>query len=90
MEATVFSSSLSILVNDSPIEEFMASRGLRQGGPLSPFLFLFVAEGLDGLLRDASSVDSFKGFLFNREIHFEMLQFADDAMLIYDGSWSNL
>jgi len=45
------SSSVSVLVNGSPTEEFKPSRGLRQGDPMAPFLFLVVAEGLAGLVR---------------------------------------
>jgi len=47
------SATVSVLVNGSPAEEFRPSRGLRQGDPLAPFLFLIVVEGLDGLVRNA-------------------------------------
>ncbi|XP_058742220.1 uncharacterized protein LOC131614677 [Vicia villosa] len=90
MEATFFSSSLSILVNGSSAGDFMASRGIRQGDMLSPFLFLLVAEGLARLMRNTCECGSFRGFHFKDLIHFEMLQFADDTVLICDGSWSNL
>jgi len=45
------SSSMSVLVNGSPTPQFHSKRGLRQGDPLAPFLFLIVAEGLTGGVR---------------------------------------
>ncbi|CAL5191793.1 unnamed protein product [Lathyrus oleraceus] len=90
MEGTVFSSSVSILVNGSPTLEFKTSRGLRQGDPLSPFLFLLVGEGLAGMMRKAVMLGLFNGFAVSEDIHFEMLQFADDTVLVCDGSKENL
>lgn len=43
----------SMLVNGSTVEHFHGSRGLRQGDPLSPFLFLIVAEAFESLLTRA-------------------------------------
>lgn len=72
MEMLIFNSSLSILVNGIPTED-LVSRGLRQGDPLSAFLFLLVAEGLTTMIRKASSVGEFEGFWFNDDVHFEIL-----------------
>ena len=38
--------SISVLVNESPTNEFQMERGLQQDDPIAPFLFLIVAEGL--------------------------------------------
>lgn len=47
--------SMSILVNDSASREIALQKGLRQGDPLSPFIFNIVVEGLDVLLRELGS-----------------------------------
>ena len=42
----VSTSSYSILINGEPKGFIQPSRGIKQGGPLSPYLFLLCAEGL--------------------------------------------
>ncbi|KAE9589463.1 putative RNA-directed DNA polymerase [Lupinus albus] len=81
------SATTSILVNGSPTEEIHLKCGLRQGDPLSPFLFLIVAEGLVGLMRQASSMGFFSPYKVGSEkIHISLLQYVDDAILIGDCS----
>ncbi|XP_071687382.1 uncharacterized protein [Rutidosis leptorrhynchoides] len=55
------SASISILVNGSPTREFSMGRGVRQGDPLSPFLFILAAEGLNILTKAAVDRGLFKG-----------------------------
>jgi len=54
-------SKLVILINGSPSREFSLERGLRQGDPLSPFLFDIVIQGLTVLFDRASASGYFKG-----------------------------
>lgn len=57
------SSSISVLVNRSTIDQFIPQRGLRQGDPLAPFLFIIVAKGLARLMREAEKKGMYAGFL---------------------------
>jgi len=82
---------VSILINGSPTEEFKPSRGLRQGDPLALFLFLVVAEGLAGLVRQALKQNMLKGMKVGRNgVDCCMLQFADDTLFLCDESFSNI
>ena len=85
------SASVSVLVNGSPTEEFIPSRGLRQGDPLAPFLFLVVAEGLTGLVREAVKVDLLTGLKIGRKgTPVSLLQFADDTLFFCEDSFTNV
>ncbi|KAJ9541035.1 LOW QUALITY PROTEIN: hypothetical protein OSB04_027541 [Centaurea solstitialis] len=60
IEACLKSSSISVLVNGSPTLEFPMKRGLRQGDPLAPFLFLIVSIFLWKMRRKKAIFEGIK------------------------------
>nr|XP_009804761.1 PREDICTED: uncharacterized protein LOC104249929 [Nicotiana sylvestris] len=67
-----------ILINGSPEGFFPAHRGLRQGGPLSPFLFILAMEGLNNMVKTARSQGWIKGFE-------EQLRFLRIILVLFEG-----
>ncbi|KAJ9538568.1 hypothetical protein OSB04_031301 [Centaurea solstitialis] len=87
IEACLKSSTMSVLVNGSPTKEFGMERGLRQGDPLAPFLFLIVEENQNILFEEACEKGIFEGLKIGQEeITVSHLLYADDA--IFFGKWS--
>ena len=85
------SSTVSVLVNGSPTEEFKPSRELRQGDPLAPFLFIVVGEGLAGLVRQAVKVNLLTSLKIGRKkVELCILQYADDTMFFCEDSYTNV
>jgi hypothetical protein len=82
MMLCVSSVNYSALVNFEKVGPIHPGRGLRQGDPLSPYLFILVAEGLTALISKAVA---------NRELHgvkicrgapsVSHLLFADDCFI---------
>ena len=74
--------SYSILVNGEPHGFLKPSRRIRQGDPISPYLFLLCVEGLHYLISNAKDRGSLQGTSLCRNgpkiIH---LFFADDCLL---------
>ncbi|GJW79145.1 hypothetical protein Tco_0140827 [Tanacetum coccineum] len=53
IKACLESARSFVLVNGSPTMEFQLERGLRQGDPLAPFLFILAMEGFHIAMEDA-------------------------------------
>jgi len=85
------SASVSVLVNGSPTEEFEPTRGLRQRDPLAPFLFLVVAEGLVGIVRQTLKANLLTNLKIGcNEIKMCILQFADDTLFLCEDTLNNV
>ncbi|XP_072074404.1 uncharacterized protein [Arachis hypogaea] len=78
----VGTASMSILINGSPSKPFKMERGLRQGDPLSPFLFVLVVDVLHRMLGDAVRNRCISPLLVGKDnIELSHLQFVDDTIL---------
>ena len=86
------SSMGSVLVNGCPTPEFKYYRGLRQGDPLSPFLFILAMESLHIAFSNAMRHNWFSGLQIgaSNPVVLSHLFYADDAIFIGEWSDSNL
>lgn len=75
------SNSVSVLIYGSPTSKITTNRGLKQGDPIAPFLFIDVVEGLAGLIRKVEENICFRGFLINNAITISLLQLTYDTMI---------
>ncbi|KAL0004281.1 hypothetical protein SO802_011842 [Lithocarpus litseifolius] len=78
----ITSVSYSVQINGVTYGNIIPSRGLRQGDPLSPSLFLLCAEGLSAIIHDAARNLSLTGISVSRNCpSITHLFFADDSIL---------
>ena len=84
MSGSLSSVSYAVLVTGSAKGWVKVSRGLRQGDPLSPFLFTLVADVLSKMLLREEERNSLEGFRVGRNrIRVSHLQFADDIIFLF-------
>jgi len=77
------SSFFSILVDGTPSRAFNPSRGLTQGDPLSPFLYIILVEGIGQSITNDKIDGSIQGIsLSSLEETLSHLKFVDDTFLI--------
>jgi len=79
----ISSVSYSLIVNDKPHGLFIPTSGIRQGDPLSPYLFIICMEALNNmLLKEAFSPRSGIGVkICPASVKISCLLFADDCLL---------
>lgn len=83
IRAILDSGTSSIILNGVPGKVFHCKRGVRQGDPLSPLLFVLAADLLQSIINRAKN----EGLLnlpipLDRTNDFPIIQYADDTLLI--------
>jgi hypothetical protein len=78
----VTSVQYSVIINGSPVGEIRPSRGIRQGDPISPYLFIISAEALSALIMRAERSGAISGVPSSPSgPKISHLFFADDSIL---------
>ena len=90
----ISSVSYALIINGLPQQVFFPTRGIRQGDPLSPYLFIMCAEALSCLLYSAEALGAISGIPIGRnQLHINHIFFADDSLLFCKANpleWSRL
>ena len=86
----VSSVSTSIIFNESALEPFFPSRGIRQGDPLSPYLFIICMDFLSQLIEEKCSSNQWTPIKSSKNgLAFSHLMFADDLVLFAKANDTN-
>ena len=77
----------SIQVNGKPQGLIQPTKGIRQGDPLSPFLFLLYTEGLHGLMQQFVRMGELKGLSISwNGPQLTHLLFVDNSLFFWQGN----
>ncbi|KAL9689331.1 hypothetical protein QQ045_009715 [Rhodiola kirilowii] len=85
MAMCVQTTNHSIMINGEMIDYFKGKRGVRQGDPLSPFLFTIAMEYLSRMLQRLNKAEVFYFHLKCHRIKLSHIMFADDLILFSSG-----
>lgn len=80
--ACVKSVTYSVLIYGSPVGKIAPTRGIRQGDPISPYLYLICTEGLSALIKRFMQQKKIHGFKASRNgPSISHMFFADDSLI---------
>nr|GEZ00843.1 RNA-directed DNA polymerase, eukaryota [Tanacetum cinerariifolium] len=85
IQSCLRSSRGSIIINGSPTKEFQFFKGLKQGDPLSSFLFILIMESLYLSFQRVVDAGIFKGIKLSSLLSISHMFYAKDA--VFAGQW---
>ncbi|VFQ87108.1 unnamed protein product [Cuscuta campestris] len=88
--ATLKATHFSILINGVSQGFFKMERGIKQGDPLSPLLFILGSEGLSRMIKAKVAEGVLKAFNTGRTPPPSHLAYADDIIFFLNGHCRNL
>ncbi|XP_057248280.1 uncharacterized protein LOC130590240 [Beta vulgaris subsp. vulgaris] len=86
----ITSPTISVLWNGEITSDFIPSRGIRQGDPLSPYIFVLCMERLSQLIQEKLNLNLWKPLMIAKDIGLSHLFYADDVFLFGKASWANM
>lgn len=79
----VTTAKFSLFFNCSPLGFFSNNRGIRQGDPISPYLFVLCLEYFSRLMKQLRYVNGFRYHAKCKAIDLTHLCFADDMIIVF-------
>ena len=82
----ITTTSFSIIINGAATSLIQPQRGLRQGCPLSPYLFILCAKVFSNLLMQAEREKLIHGLKFDKQLTVSHLLFVDESLVFTKAS----
>ena len=88
---SILNSGISVvLLNGVPGKTFHYKRGVRQGDPLSPLLFVLAVDLLQSIINKATQLGHLRLPIPAPTLDFPIIQYADDTLIVMEASATQL